>query len=122
MSLINDMLKDLDARRTRPAFANLAALPGADNGYEGFTIPRNGLAWVVAATFLLGTIAVIAPLFADYFADTAYARVVNSAPAGNTVIPLELPDEVRVSKNAVIASANQLVSASPPAVMGAANS
>ena len=124
MSLINDMLKDLDARRTRPAFANLAALPGADNGYEGFTIPRNGLAWVVAATFLLGTVAIIAPLFAHYFADdTAYARVVNSVPlAGNTVIPLELPAEVRVSKNAVIASANQPVSASPPPVMGTANS
>lgn len=124
MSLINDMLKDLDARRTRPAFANLAALPGADNGYEGFKIPRNGLIWAVAATCLLGTVAVIAPLFTDYFADaTAYARVVNSAPlADNTVIPLELPDEVRVSTDTVIASANQPVAASPPPVMDAANS
>ncbi|MDH5514673.1 MAG: tetratricopeptide repeat protein [Gammaproteobacteria bacterium] len=124
MSLINDMLKDLDARRTQPAFANLAALPGADNSYEVFKIPRNGLIWAVAAMFLLGTIAVTAPLLADYFADaTASTRVVNSAPlADNTIIPLKLPDEVRVSTDTVISTANQPVSVSPPPVMDAASS
>ena len=118
MSLVNDMLKDLDARRTKPAFANLAALPGADNGYDGFNISRNTVIWAVAGACLLGTLAVSVT---NYFA--VDARTVKPVTlAYNTPTTLELPDEKHASPDISISSADQPAPVSPPTVMDAVSS
>jgi MSHA biogenesis protein MshN len=118
MSLINDMLKDLDARRTQPAFANLAALPGAGTASDGFNVSRNTVIWAAAGACLLGSLAVSVPLLTDYFAVTTEdSQTVKPAMlAYNTPTTLDLPEEKRFSPGAAIASANRPVPVSlPPA-------
>jgi MSHA biogenesis protein MshN len=66
MSLINDMLRDLDARRAHPAAGNLAALPAAGIGATGAGMVRQGMARLFAGLIVLTMIAIGAPLVTDY--------------------------------------------------------
>ncbi len=66
MSLINDMLRDLDARRAHPAAGNLAALPAASIGAAGAGMVRQGMARLIAGLVMLTVIAIGAPLVTDY--------------------------------------------------------
>jgi len=66
MSLINDMLRDLDARRAHPAAGNLAALPAASIGAAGAGMERQGMARLFAGLVMLTVIAIGAPLVTDY--------------------------------------------------------
>ncbi|NNJ93497.1 MAG: tetratricopeptide repeat protein [Halobacteria archaeon] len=66
MSLINDMLRDLDARRAHPAAGNLAALPAASIGAAGTGMVRQGVARLFAGLVVLTVIAIGAPLVTDH--------------------------------------------------------
>lgn len=65
MSLINDMLRDLDARRAHPAADNLAALSAAGIGTAPDALRRTG-AWLPAGLVMLAALAIAVPLLTDH--------------------------------------------------------
>jgi Flp pilus assembly protein TadD len=65
MSLINDMLRDLDARRVHHAAGNLAASPAAVIGTAPDAL-RTGMAWLLAGVAMLAALVIVVPLLTDH--------------------------------------------------------
>ncbi|MGB5260842.1 MAG: hypothetical protein WBO34_10010, partial [Gammaproteobacteria bacterium] len=65
MSLMNDMLRDLDARRAHSGPGGLTALPAASIGGMGHNLARPGTGRLLAGLAMLTAIAVSVPLLTD---------------------------------------------------------
>lgn len=88
MSLINDMLRDLDMRRVHSVTGNLAALPVADSATGGL---RHRIGWLLPGLAMALPIAIAVPLLTDYLDVFDWDQ-----PGGPIVITkIKLPEAVK---------------------------
>ena len=96
MSLINDMLRDLDARRVHTTAGNQAALRSANIRIAGATHP--GIASLPAGLLLLAALAFTAPLVTDYLEVFDWAG--SGDPAVTQSIALPAPIKHKTARRA----------------------